>query len=303
MSRLINLFFAFLIGLFLGGFLLFGQTACSQPQQDAAKEFIGAVSTSVDDTLETPTELVFAGQIADEAGRWQNGFVVVLFKNGEEISRTTSRMMNAGLSNNGPMDGVFELRVPNQYELTLAHEVYDETNNLLAMKTVPGMVGTRYIGRWLEELTPNDIKTFQVAGKQLTYSVVVLPVPEAELTEGYQAGHLRLNGKTLITDQTDVIADGGIVVAATAVPQPTATPQHAIELVLLPTQNNGADWHLQLTGYYGNRWDVWERFVAGYGHPMSWETFKEDVLAHNPQLVDDGFVFYPEKVYFLPSTQ
>lgn len=303
MSTLIKLFFAFFVGLFFGGFLLFGQTACSQPQQDAAENLLGALSDGVDETLENPSELVFAGQIANEAGAWQNNYVVVLFKGSEEIARTTSHLMNSGLTSNGPMDGVFELRTRNEYELTLTHEVYDGTNNRLDMSTVPGVVGTRYIGRWLGQLKPNDIQTFHVAGKQLTYSVVVLPVPQAELTEAYQPGHLRLNGQTLITDQADVIANDQIVIVATAVPQPTPIPQHTIELVLLPSNNNGEDWHLQLTGYYGNRWDVWERFVAGYGYPMSWEMFKDAVLAHNPQLESDGFVFYADKAYLLPSMQ
>lgn len=303
MSTLIKLFFAFLVGLFFGGSLLVSQTACSQPQQDAAENLLGVISDGVDETLENPSELVFAGQIANEAGSWQNDYVVVLFKGSEEIARTTSHLMNSGLTSNGPMDGVFELRTRNEYELTLTHEVYDSTNNRLDMSTVPGVVGTRYIGRWLGQLTPNDIKTFHVAGKQLTYSVVVLPVPQAELTEAYQQGHLRLNGQTLITDQADVIANDQIVIEATAVPQPTAMPPSSFQLVLLPSNNNGADWHLQLTGYYGNRWDVWERFVIGQGYPMSWETFKEAVLVYNPELVSDGFVFYPEKAYRLPATQ
>ncbi|MBK8900498.1 MAG: hypothetical protein IPM53_04890 [Anaerolineaceae bacterium] len=302
MSRLIKLFFVFLVGLFFSGMLLISQTACSQPQQAAARNLLGEVSTRVDDTLETPSDLVFAGQIANEAGAWQNEYVVVLFKNGEELTRTTSRLLNSPLSGKGPMDGVFELRVSNVYELSVNHTFYDDANNQLQMSTVPGLMGTRYIGRWLGELNPSDIRVFHVGEKQLTYSVVVLPVALAALSDAYQPGRLRLNERTLLTDQTDEAANGAVVFMATAVPQPMPAPESNIQLVRLPSQNNGQDWHLQLTGYYGNRWDVWERFVAGYGHSMSWETFKEAVLVHNPHLESDGFVFYPNKLYLLPAT-
>ncbi len=289
--------------LLLGLLLLLGQAACSPGQRTAVAQAAQVLSDEVDETLQKPSELVFAGQIANDAGNWQNEYVVVLFKNGEEQTRTTSRLLNSPLSGKGPMDGVFELRISNVYELTVNHKFYDDANNQLQISSVPGLVGAGYIGRWLGELNPNDIQVFHVGEKQLTYSVVVLPVPLTELPDAYQPGRLRLNDKTLLTDQTNEAANGEVVFMATAVPQATPVPQSNVQLILLPSYNNGQDWHLQLTGYYGNRWDVWEHYVAGYGHSMSWEYFKEAVLSHNPQLESDGFVFYPDKVYFLPATQ
>ncbi len=294
--------FIVLCTLFLG-LLLLSQAACSPNQRTAVAQAAQVFSDEVDETLEKPSDLVFAGQIANDAGDWQNEFVVVLFKNGIEQTRTSSRLLNSPLSGKGPMDGVFELRVANDYELTLNHKFYDDANNQLQMSTIPGLMGTRYIGRWLGELNPNDIRVFQVGEKQLTYSVVVLPVTLDKLPDAYQPGRLRLNERTLLTDQTDESINGGLVSITTPAPQPTPVPQSNVQLVLLTGDNYGPEWHLQLTGYYGNRWDVWERYVAGYGHSMSWETFKEAVLVYNPHLEADGFVFYPDKTYLLPAAQ
>jgi hypothetical protein len=193
-------------------------------QRTAVAQAAQVFSDEVDETLEKPSELVFAGQIANDAGDWQNEFVVVLFKNGIEQTRTSSRLLNSPLSGKGPMDGVFELRVANVYELTLNHNFYDDTHNQLQMSTVSGLMGTRYIGRWLGELNPNDIRVFQVGEKQLTYSVVVLPVTLDKLPDAYQPGRLRLNERTLLTDQTDQSVNGGLVLIATPAPEPTPGP-------------------------------------------------------------------------------
>jgi hypothetical protein len=298
---------SYLFVLICGLLLLFSQAACSPGQRMAMAQAAQAINNEVDETLAEPSELVFAGQVEDENGRWLNNCVVVLFKNGVEVIRTTSRLMDSPFSDNGPMDGVFELRIVNDYKLTLAHEFYLSNNNLMAMKTVPGMVGMRYLGTWFDNLNPNDFRVLSVPNKQAEYAVVVLPIPHDELPERYARGKLTFQHGMLVIDQEVGGGQGGaeeiVVETETAVePLPVAS-QPNVRFTVLPSRNNGKDWHLQMTGYYGNRWDVWEKYIAGRVPGMDWKTFEYSVLVHNPQLESDGFVFYPEKSYLLPFNQ
>jgi hypothetical protein len=295
--------FVFLPGLLL----LFSQLACSPEQRTAMAQAADAISDEVDATLAEPTEVVFAGQVEAENGRWLNDWVVVLFKNGEEVTRTTSRLMESAFSAEGPMDGVFELHIPNAYKLTLAHEVYHPNRALVPMSTVPGMVGTRYLGTWFDGLNPNDMRVLDVPDKQLEYALVVLPMPQEELPDSYTKGNLTFqNGMLVIAPEQAGGIGGGEAVGVevgTAVAQPISVPQSNVQFTVLPSRNNGQDWHLQMTGYYGSRWDIWEKYVAGRIPGMDWKTFKDAVLAHNPHLETDGFVFCPEKSYLLPFNQ
>mgnify|MGYP007059381648 CR=1 FL=1 len=293
----------YLLLMLLSLIVLFSQVACSPTQRDGFIQAGQVFTEEVDKALVEPEELVFAGQVEDENGRWLNNCVVVLFKNGEEVARTTSGLMDSSFSDNGPMDGVFELRVANVYKLSLAHEIYHPNRVPVSMSTVPGVVGTRYLGTWFENLNPTDMRVLNVPDKQLEYALVVLPMPQDELPDGYSPGKLSFKNGTLITNQADEEGNENLAAQATAVPNPTPAPESNIQFVVLPAESSGQAWNLKMTGYYGNRWDVWERFIAGRIPGMNWETFKYSVLVHNPHLETDGFVFYPEKSYLLPFNQ
>ena len=204
--------FVFIIGLLL----LFSQAACSPNQQAAASNMLSNISNGVDAALVEADDLVFAGQIEDENGRWLNDCVVVLFKDGEEVVRTTSRLMESAFSNNGPMDGVFELRVPNTYKLSLAHEFYLPNQALASMSTVSGVVGTRYLGTWFEDLNPSDLRTLNVPDKQLEYALVVLSMPQNELPDDYKPGNLTFQNGMLVINQAGAIGGGDEAVTETA---------------------------------------------------------------------------------------
>jgi hypothetical protein len=36
---------------------------------------------------------------------------------------------------------------------------------------------------------------------------------------------------------------------------------------------------------------------------LAWEIFKDDVVAWNPTLAADNYVFYPQKTYWLPHLE
>jgi hypothetical protein len=278
MSRHPKLLTSPLLSLFLGCLLFVSQVACSPTQSAAVFEAAAAINNEVDSALNEPNELVFAGQVEDEKGRWLNNW-------------------ESALSNEGPMDGVFELRITNIYKLTVAHDAYYYPERaLVEMHTIPGIVGPQYLGTWHEDLNPADKILINVPSKQLEYALVVLPMPLDELPETHQPGSLTFQDGMLVIKQQE-----NEPVGETAVPLPP--PQSDIQFTVLNNENNGDVWRLQMNGYYGNRWDVWEQFVAGRGNGMSWETFKEAVLVYNPHLETDGYVFYPEKSYRLPFSQ
>lgn len=283
--------------------ILLSQAACTGPQLNAAGNALAVVNNEIDASLENASELVISGQVETEDGRWQNDYVVLLFQNGEEVARTTTRLLDTPLSGKGPMDGVFELRVPNNYKLTEAHDFYDQDGNLITMHPVLGMVGKQYIGIWYEDLNPKDMRTIAIPEKQLEFVLVVLQYTNDNLPDSHLQGNVRLEGNVLITSLNEAVSDGTIAVQATAVPNPQPTPQSNIQFIVLPSSSDGLAWNLQMSGFYGNRWEVWERFIAGRVPGVTWESFKESVLVHNPQLEMDGFVFLPDKSYLLPLNQ
>lgn len=299
MSHLTKLINSPLYALFFGCLLFVGQVACSPTQSAAVLGAAVTLNNEVDSALNEPKELVFAGQVEDENGRWLNNCVVVLFKNGVEVARGTTSLRESALSNEGPMDGVFELRITNIYKLTVAHDAYYYPDRaLVEMHTIPGVVGTQYLGTWHEDLNPSDMRLINLPSKQLEYALVVLPMPLDELPDTHRQGNLTFQDGMLVIKSAEQENEP---VRETAVPLPP--PQSDIQFTVLNGENNGDVWRLQMNGYYGNRWDVWEQFVAGRGNGMSWETFKEAVLVYNPHLETDGYVFYPNKSYRLPFSQ
>jgi hypothetical protein len=60
-------------------------------------------------------------------------------------------------------------------------------------------------------------------------------------------------------------------------------------------------WTRRLTGFFGSRWDAWERFVKGKAAGITWSEFVGQVVEQNPVLAEDGWVFQREKTYWLPQ--
>jgi hypothetical protein len=60
-------------------------------------------------------------------------------------------------------------------------------------------------------------------------------------------------------------------------------------------------WTLQLSGFSGNRWQCWKRFVAPGVAGISWPEFREKVLVYNPSLARSGHLFQADQAYVLPQ--
>lgn len=89
---------------------------------------------------------------------------------------------------------------------------------------------------------------------------------------------------------------------ATPFPTETAEPINSPNTLLRvpPLQNSTVNWNLRINGYYGNRYDIWNRMVRPNSR-MDWQEFKDWVVVYNPVLKEDDFEFYPEKYYWLPE--
>lgn len=300
MSRSTNLRFSLPLVMFFLVIFTLSQIACSDAQQSAAEKLLGGVSNRIDAVLEEPAELVFAGQIVNGENNWQNGYVVVLFKGEEEIARSVSGLRENPLVAKGPMDGVFELRVANDYKLTPSH-VFTYTNNMkLEMETVSGLVGTQYVGGWLQELQPGAVQIIQVAEKQLRFTVVVLDMLQSDLPESHGPGRLAFNVKDNLLVTNVKTAEELAAEAETAVANITVTNQTNVQFSLTTDHSTTSVWNTRMIGYSGSLWDVWQNLVAGRNPNMSWETFRNAVSVYNPQLETDGYVFHAEKSYWLP---
>lgn len=60
-------------------------------------------------------------------------------------------------------------------------------------------------------------------------------------------------------------------------------------------------WTRTITGFSGNRWNCWQKFVMNQVAGLTWDEFKDQVVEHNPTLRDDGYVFKANKRYKLPE--
>jgi hypothetical protein len=60
-------------------------------------------------------------------------------------------------------------------------------------------------------------------------------------------------------------------------------------------------WTRRLSGFFGSRWDAWERFIKGKAAGITWTEFVDQVVQKNPALAADGWVFQREKAYQLPQ--
>jgi len=59
-------------------------------------------------------------------------------------------------------------------------------------------------------------------------------------------------------------------------------------------------WDRQVTGFAGDRWTCWRRYVQTKVAGLTWQSFRTGVVAHNPHLAGDGNRFVARKSYLLP---
>jgi hypothetical protein len=60
-------------------------------------------------------------------------------------------------------------------------------------------------------------------------------------------------------------------------------------------------WTRTISGFSGHRWNCWQKLVMNVVAGITWDEFEAQVVAYNPVLADDGYVFRADKTYRLPE--
>lgn len=264
--------------------------ACTPTQEDALIDAATKVSVEIDDVLVNAPQIAFAGKVTSPDGsRWLNDYLAIIYKDGEEVGRSVSKLDEFPESGEGKHDGLFLIKIENTYDLAAADLIPPAPE--LAFQDAPGVVGVKYIYSWLGEVPPGHRFNVAVPTKRIGYALIIIPTPTTELPAEF------LDGPTTLTGGNMILASNGTVLDLnTAVPPPqptTASPP--------PVTANGISWSRSLTSFSGNRWQAWQQYVEGQVNGITWEQFKDDVLIYNPDLEADGYVFQAGKQYLLPQ--
>jgi hypothetical protein len=129
--------------------------------------------------------LVFAGQIVDkETGYWQENRLVILFLNGEEISRTLTKFDDFTKDRNiGLLNGMFIFDVENKYKLTMSElnqNAGSDADFLYFGKTffdkpVDYPFAPSMFYHWFRKVYAGETVHISIANKDIVYSIVSLP--------------------------------------------------------------------------------------------------------------------------------
>lgn len=249
--------------------------------------------------------LVLAGLVENpDQSQWLNGYVVILFKDDQELRRVETQLNEFKPSGVGSQDGFFKFELPNEYDLSPNHTLFKNGIELNLDTTAAEGQAIGLVYHWYGALRPGDMIRLEVPQKRISYTLKVMPMPAAELPADLQAaGSAQLHG-------SNVVAKAAQTGQATAVPPTSATNATNGQGGGAPPTSAGAgtaaagttavSWNRTLTNFEGNRWEVWETFVLPHNPGLTWNQFEQDVLLHNPQLVQDQYVFRAHKTYLIP---
>lgn len=264
--------------------------ACTPTQEEALIGAATKVSSELDDVLVNAPQIAFAGKVTSPDGsRWLNDYLVIVYKDNEEIGRSTSQLGEFPESGEGKHDGLFFIKIDNLYDLTAADLVTAVPD--LTFQDAPGVVGVKYIYAWLGETPPGYRLYVAVPAKRIGYTLVILPLPTGDLPADF------LDGATTFSGDTIVASNGTVLDLNTAVP----TPIPLATTIPAPAATGGVNWTRTVTGFSGNRWQAWQTYVENQVSSITWDQFKDDVLIYNPDLEADGYVFQAGKQYLLPQ--
>jgi hypothetical protein len=139
--------------------------------------------------------LTFSGKIVNkQTNEWMNNRLVLLFLKSKEIARsvTSTGKLNVAFAGtvkyiNGEMgviDGLFTLRIPNTYELSMGNLGINPSQ----LSMVSAYDGDRsdwmkrdVIANWMDPFYEGDIRDFFIPSKNVKYTVVSLMGPVSDL--------------------------------------------------------------------------------------------------------------------------
>lgn len=105
----------------------------------------------------------------------------------------------------------------------------------------------------------------------------------------------RLKGRVVNDVQTPL---AGVAVRLVSPLDPLGSDPRAAVL------NPGAvTWTRRISGYQGNAWNAWQKFVARETAGITWPEFRADAAQYNPSLAESDGVFLAENAYVIPENK
>lgn len=239
-------------------------------------------------------EITLTGRVTDaNTGKWLNDYLVIVFLNGREVGRKVSHLGKFIYSGHGVHDGLFDVRIENTYELTVADDFVYKTNYQPLIMNTPDeqRPDSHNIYKWFGDLAPGTIIRIEVPSKQIEYTIAIMNVPNAELAETV------LNGPTMIDE------NGKITSLSESAPQEKVIVgnEKAAKSQKPVVSSTDVQWARPLTHFSGNRWQAWELYVRNQVPGMTWQQFSDEVVTHNQHLLQSGYVFQYNETYLLPT--
>lgn len=164
----------------------------------------------------TATEnITFSGKVVNPStGDWNNNRLIIVFKNSKEVARTTSAQGEFSGNGQGIIDGLFVVKVPNEYRLTLKELPNFSMRRASEEFWNPGMT----IYSWVPEVQEGNNVTVYIEPKNITYIIQVLDGDISTLPSEIVNGVTELRGGQIVvasqnsTDSSGVQNDNNVIV-------------------------------------------------------------------------------------------
>ncbi len=159
--------------------------------------------------------IMFVGKVVNPStGDWNNNRLIIVFKNNKEVARTTSAQGEFSGNRQGIIDGLFVVKVPNEYRLTLKELPNFSMRRASEEFWNPGMT----IYSWVPEVQEGNNVTVYIEPKNITYIIQILDGDISTLPSEIVNGVTELRGSQIVvasqnsTDSTGVKNDNNIIV-------------------------------------------------------------------------------------------
>lgn len=205
MKQLSSLLFVVIAACIL--LLVAAAASCTSTQENILQGALESANRRIDEAYITASHIVFTGKVIDANGMWLDNYLVILYLNGEEISRDVSRLQKFPESEIGVHNGLFKIEVSNVYELSAEDQFVLPDGPTMTMSNSEGFVGnTATVYKWFGDLQPGQLMRIQVPKKQIEYALYISPTAIGSLDAEIQYGKTQLSAAGDVTAY--VYADG-----------------------------------------------------------------------------------------------
>jgi hypothetical protein len=152
--------------------------------------------------------LIIAGKAVNVVtSEWPNDRLVLLFLNGKEVGRTETDLGEFSNSGQGTHDGLFVLRVSNDYHLTLNDFNFEGNRGLdFSREDNPNWPFSNNdiaIYRWFGDVEVGTLSYIPLPAKNLTFAIYIFETPTVNLP-----GELQLPGSAVLQHDGTIFVNG-----------------------------------------------------------------------------------------------